>query len=211
MEIWLKLKESDKIRLPVLPESFEVTDTMNNVTLTLHSLGEINLKGTRGLLSLPLSSFFPAQTYDFLNYTDGLLAPYEYVDKIRSWLEKVIQVIITDTNINFKARIESFTYGEDDRTGDVAYTLNLKENREVSFGKKRTSKDAGGSYKVKKGDTLKSIAKQMTGSASNSGALYTANKSAIEDAAKKHKRESSKKGEYLYSGTELVIPAKLKK
>jgi LysM repeat protein len=205
MEIWLKKSESDKIRLPVLPESFEVTDTMNNVSVTLHSLGEISLKGMRGLLSLPLASFFPAQEYDFLGYTDGLLDPYEYVDKIRSWIEEIIQVIITDTNINFKARIEKFSYGEDDRTGDVAYSIDLKENRE---NKKRTSKKAAGSYTVKEGDTLKKIAKNATGSASNSGAIYKANKAVIEKAAKKHNRKSSKKGKYLYKGTKLVIPAK---
>jgi nucleoid-associated protein YgaU len=211
MEIWLKKSEADKIRLPVLPDSFEVTDAMNNVSVTLHALGEVSLKGTRGLLALPLASFFPAQEYAFLNYTDGLLTPYEYVDKIRSWLDKVIQVIITDTNINFKAKIERFAYGEDDSTGDVAYSLDLKEHREISFGKKRTAKDAAGSYKVKKGDTLKGVAKKTTGSASNSGAIYKANKAVIEKAAKKHKRKSSKKGKYLYAGTKLVIPAKLKK
>jgi hypothetical protein len=211
MEIWLKKSEDDKIRLPVLPSSFEVTDTMNNVSVTLHSLGEVSLKGTRGLLSLPLSSFFPAEEYDFLNYADGLLSPYEYVDKIRSWLDKVIQVIITDTNIDFKAKIEKFSYGESDSTGDVTYSLDLKEHREASFGKKRTAKDAAGSYKVKDGDTLNKIAKKATGSASNSAAIYKANKSIIEKVAKKHKRESSKKGKYLYAGTKLVIPADLKK
>jgi hypothetical protein len=211
MEIWLKKSESDKVRLPVLPESFTVTDTMNNVTLTIHSKGEINLKGTRGLLALPLTSFFPAQAYSFLQYTDGLLSPYEYVSKIRSWMGKVIQVIVTGTNISFPARIESFTYGEADGTGDVSYTIDLKENKEISFGKKRSPKSTGGSHTVKKGDTLKSISKKMTGSASNSGAIYKANKSVIEKAAKKHGRKSSKKGKYIYAGTKLVIPAKLKK
>jgi nucleoid-associated protein YgaU len=206
MEIWLKYTEKDKVRLPVLPESFEITDTMNNETLTIHSVGEINLKGTRGLLSLPLSSFFPAQAYDFLQYKTGLLKPYAYVDKIRSYIGKVIQVIITDTNINFPARIESFSYGEGDRTGDVMYSIDLKQNRELSIGKTRSTKPAPGSYKVKKGDTLKKIAKKETGSAANSTKIYNANKKVIEAAAKKNKRKSSAKGKYLYAGTKLIIP-----
>jgi hypothetical protein len=207
MEIWLKYTEANKVRLPVLPESFEITDTMNNVTLTVHSVGEINLKGTRGLLSLPLSSFFPSQDYDFVQYTSGLMEPYEYVEKIRKWIGKVVQVIITDTNINFPARIESFSWGEPSREGDVAYTLDLKQNREISYKAKRSANGKGMSktYTVKSGDTLKKIAQKQTGKASNSAGIYKDNKKVIEAAAKKHGRKSSKKGKYIYAGTKLIV------
>lgn len=48
MEIHLFDSATD-IQLPVLPESFELTDTQNNETVTVHSFGEVNLIGKRGL------------------------------------------------------------------------------------------------------------------------------------------------------------------
>ena len=45
-----------------------------------------------------------------------------------------VKLIITGTPINFRCTIESFEWGEEDGTGDITYTLTLKEYRSVSAG-----------------------------------------------------------------------------
>ena len=44
MDIWFKT-DSTFLTLPVLPSSFEVTGSMNNTSVTIEDLGEVNLKG----------------------------------------------------------------------------------------------------------------------------------------------------------------------
>lgn len=99
--------------------------------------------------------------------------------------------------------IESFEWGENDGTGDIFYTISFKEYRNVSASKSTVSQDVSGNgesaasadgasketartvpkvstqeYIVKKGDTLTSIAKRLTGS-SNWKPIYNANRAVI--------------------------------
>ena len=55
MDIYLNW-DSDKksILLPINPESFEISGTQNKQSTYVHNLGEINLKGKRGLYSITL-------------------------------------------------------------------------------------------------------------------------------------------------------------
>lgn len=127
-------------------------------------------------------------------------------------------------NFNKVVSIESFEYGEEDSSGDVAFTLNLKEYVTVSYStskkktsngkkvtkksnsKKRSTKSTKTTkYTIKKGDTLWKIAKKKTGKSSNWKKIYKKNKTVIEKAAKKHGRRSSSNGRYIYPGTKLVI------
>ena len=45
MEFWLKKSNSDKIMLPVNPESFAFTEKHNNTSVNVNSIGEVNLLG----------------------------------------------------------------------------------------------------------------------------------------------------------------------
>lgn len=47
MEFWLKKSNSDKIMLPVNPESFAFTEKHNNTSVNVNSIGEVNLLGKR--------------------------------------------------------------------------------------------------------------------------------------------------------------------
>ena len=62
-------------------------------------------------------------------------------------------------------------------------------------------------HKVKSGDTLWGIAKKYYGNGSKWKKIYTANKTTIEKAAKKHGKKSSSNGQWIYPGTKLTIPA----
>lgn len=130
MQIWLKGYK--KIRIPVLPSEYKVTSNQNNTTVNVIGKGEVVLKGKPGLREISFSSFFPKR-YDS-SYCDVTpKSPKTYVDNIEKLKKKgSVKLIITGTSINFRCTIESFEWGEQDGTGDIYYTLTLKEYKGVS-------------------------------------------------------------------------------
>ena len=103
---------------------------MQNTTETVHRKGEINILGDRNLETIEISSFFPAQEYPFCQYKGFDTNPINYINKIKKWeYEKVTPTFIMtgDVDFNKTVSIESLEYGKDDSTGDIAFTLNLKE------------------------------------------------------------------------------------
>ena len=79
-------------------------------------------------------------------------------------------------------------------------TVNVSKPRETT---KTTKKKT---HTIKKGDTLWSISKKYYGSGSKWKKIYNANKTAIENAAKKHGKKSSSTGHWIYPPTKLTIP-----
>ena len=61
-------------------------------------------------------------------------------------------------------------------------------------------------YTVKSGDCLWNIAKAAYGDGSKWRVIYNANKTLIEETAKKYGRKSSQDGHWTYPGTVLTIP-----
>ena len=94
--------------------------------------------------------------------------------------------------------IESFEWGENDGTGDITYTLSMKEYRHINIPvsvlvketsetpnaeastatREQPSQASTQSYTVKSGDSLSTIAKKLTGS-SDWKKIYEQNKSVI--------------------------------
>lgn len=196
MQIWLK-KNGTGFRLPVLPSSFEVTSPQLNETVTLVTGGERTLIGKKGLRTITLQSFFPAQNYEFCQFK-VTKKPYEYIKKLESWKGSILTLTITGTNINFPCTIESLTYGENDGTKDVNYSIELKEyiplktitkekqienefigKLSVFTGEREAKEVKTKTYVVKEGDLLTSIAKKETGNSSNWKAIYNQNKEII--------------------------------
>ncbi|MFR5264519.1 LysM peptidoglycan-binding domain-containing protein [Clostridium sp.] len=105
--------------------------------------------------------------------------------------------------------IESFTCQEQDGSGDVYYTLNLKEYRapKVYYTDNSNSNNSttvatrstpaattNKTYIVKSGDTLWGIAKKHYGDGSKYTKIYEANKDKI------------KNPNVIFKGMELIIP-----
>ena len=120
-----------RIQFPVGPSSFEVDAKQNNSTININSLGELNMIGKTGLLTLSFSSFFPAQQYSFCACTSN--EPYSYVNQIDKWRTsgKPCRFIVSDTPVNYAVTIDDFKWGERDGTSDVFFTLSFKEYKFV--------------------------------------------------------------------------------
>lgn len=168
MEFWLSWQNNtERFQLPVPPSNYSIDNKNINSVININEIGEVNMIGKSGLREISIDSFFPNREYYFCKTTP--LAPYDYINMILKWKQsqKPIRLIITDTPINIAAAIESFEYGEKDGTGDVYYSLGLKEYRFVNVSTKREVKAIPDKYIVRDSDTLWKISKATTGSGDN--------------------------------------------
>lgn len=195
MEIWLKQDKRD-FRFAILPSEYEVASESGNTQVTIHSFGEINLLGKRKLKNISFSSFFPRQIYNFCQYT-SFPTPEESVKLIEEMKNNgVLHLTMTGTPVNMDCTIESFTWGENDGTKDINFTLEFKEYRKVKVkttekkeplpqrvtpaATQRPAKEVSSTtYTVVKGDNLSKIAKNLTGNSANWKAIYEQNKDVI--------------------------------
>lgn len=198
MEFWLK-QNNDSLRLPVPPANYGVKTALNNSSFMVEGFGEISFIGKPKLAEIAsIESFFPKQEYSFCQYT-GFPTPMECVNLIEKWRlsGNPIRYIITDTLVNILCTIESFEFKEQDGTGDIYFTLELKEYRLVNAATQQISDTANSlnfnaanqlvtatrtidktvpnTYTVQSGDTLYTIAKKLTGDSTNWSLIYAKN------------------------------------
>ncbi len=209
MEFWIQKENDSKLQLPVKPSEFTVTVMSRNTVVNVIQIGDVNLMGKTGLREISLSSFFPAKDYNFSN-NSGRKEPLAYVEKIEAWRKsgEPIRVIITGV-LNMECSIESFSYGERDATGDIYYTMALKEYKKIKTRKatvtiatvkpstratQPATTNAGRTYTVKSGDCLWKIAKQFYGNGAEYTKIYNANTDKI------------KNPNLIYAGQVLTIP-----
>lgn len=177
MDIYVQFDDLE-IKLPVLPESYEVATKQNNETVDIVSFGELILKGTQAIERIAFNSFFPASSvHGGYKARAKFKEPFSLVHqiKVRKNQKKVARLIITETNINDEFLIDEFNYGQSDGIGDVDYTLSFSQYRrpKVSIttngvttlaSSRATKEKVNTTYTVKSGDTLKKIAKKQLGS-----------------------------------------------
>lgn len=124
--------DSNSVTFPIAPASFDVENSYNNSVVNVNSLGDINMIGKRGLKTLTFSSFFPAQYYGWeTNYPSD--EPYAACQKIDDMAQsgQACTISISGTSVNMPCTIENFKYGEHDGTGDVYFSISLKEYRYI--------------------------------------------------------------------------------
>jgi LysM repeat protein len=215
LEIYLK--GDDTIRFPVTPSevSCEASAVIN--TENVNDLGSVSLFGGTELRTIPISSFFPNRQYSFCTYSN-VEPPYEFVSKIEKWQNegKKLRYIVSDGHTNIPVMINSFSYREQDGTGDVYFDLSLIEYKEIKLNKTtssnnnsnnnstdRTTENApkptgeNKTHKVVAGDSLWAIAQKYYGD----GSQYIKIKEANKD-----KYASLKNNNIIYTNMELVIP-----
>jgi hypothetical protein len=192
---WGKEKSNASIQFPVIPENYSLNGKQQNTSVNVHAFGEINLKGKRALASVSWSSFFPAQEYDFLHGTFKDPVKF-YVVKLEDLMEKNTTIhLVIGNRLNIFGTIESFTWGEEERNGDVSYSITIKEYRAPGDGTRlKQYSDGSVSYVWKKGDTWKKVCKKQLGTNEASVVKNNrkANKSVINKAIKAYKKKNPK-------------------
>jgi hypothetical protein len=206
--------EAQKLRIPVLPETFTVTIGSNNSSVNVVGLGEIVIKQARPAFQFQFSSFFPNKTFPGLSFTPS--DPMSYVNKLKSWKEgdKPVHLILTDIGIDMFCTIENFSYYEQGGdVGTIHYDLTLKEYREVTVRsvtiaaktqtatvqKTETRVDntvTPKTYTVVKGDCLWNIAKKYYGDGSKYTVIVSANQNIFKNRSPN----------LIYPGDVLTIP-----
>ena len=174
---------SEVLGLPWPLQEHNISSPHNIYSFDTINMGEVLAIGKKKLREMTISSYFPAKPYPFL-FSQTFPEPSVCIEMINKWRlsGKPIRVAIMDTDINLAMAIESFDYGKEDGdgSGDVAFTLTLREYSYLNVERsKKPSKKAGlkerpreakanqgGTYIVKKGDTLWDLADKRLGSGS---------------------------------------------
>ncbi|WP_407310916.1 hypothetical protein [Desulfosporosinus sp. SB140] len=132
MEFWL-IQNNDNLRLPVPPSSYAIKKALNNTSVIVEGIGEVSFIGKPKLAEIPpITSFFPSKYYSFCQYST-FPTPKECTDLIEKWMASgnPIRYLVTGISLNTLCSIEDFEYGEQDGTGDVYFTLTLKEYKVI--------------------------------------------------------------------------------
>ena len=178
-----------KLRFPILPNEFTISDGNNNTTVNLvGKRGDINFTGNRQLRTITLSGTFPKDK----NHVKG--KQYSKIPTAHRCVQIIMEMLRENGGVVYflatsvtkgHFTIESFEHSIG-QGGHYTYSLSLKlyvkpklKLKRKKGSKKVTSKitkyDGKRQSKqlktvtviVKKGDTLSAIAKKYTGSASN--------------------------------------------
>ena len=213
-QLWLTYNgEREKIQFPVLPETFEVSFGNTNKTVDISGLGEIVILQDRAAIEVSWDSFFPAAKFPGVQ-VDSLTPPKTLLKTLCEWKnsDKPTHIILTGTDVNFFAAIQSIQPSEEGGDPDsIYYKIKLKEYREVKVRQVQvniTTKVATVSsqatrtdnrvqektYTVKRGDCLWNIAKALLGSGSRYTEIYNLNKDKIKNPI------------LIYAGQVLRIP-----
>lgn len=208
MTFTIQSEGKGKITFPVNPQEYTISVSQKNTLTNVIQLGDVNLIGKTGLREVSLSSFFPAQDY---NFGSSIEDPITTVETLDNWRKagSPCRVIIGRV-LNMECTIESFSWGEKDPTGDIYFTLILKEyvrikltkiattdnQAEIVTTEQRETKEPekGKTYTVKSGDCLWKIAKQFYGNGSQYMKIYNANKDKLDNPNR------------IYPGQILTIP-----
>lgn len=214
--MWLTYNaEKEKIQLPVLPQSFQVTNGSSNESVNVVGLGEIIIMQSRPALQFSFSSFFPATKFPGLQ-VDNVTKPLTLIQKINTWKasKKPIHFVATACGVDLYVTIENFQYSEEGGDpGTYQYSITLKEYREITVRQVKVNIPKATAtvqkseprvdntvtpqtYTVKSGDCLWNIAKKFYGNGAKYTTIYNANKGVI-----------GGNPNLIYPGQVLTIPA----
>ncbi len=133
--------EGNRHLLPVNPDKIELKNGSNNETVEIAAIGDVNVGGSRSLVSTSFSSIFPKDySAGYVNSSAKKENPSKWIDRLTN--AKInhdkVRLIVTDTKINELMLIEDFNFGYEDSTGDISYDISFKEYREVGAVYKKT-------------------------------------------------------------------------
>lgn len=228
MDIYLTEVENGKSKFvfPSLPEEVKGQSRTNYQTYDIISYGEVKIPKGMKPTEISWDGIFFGAAKKNESIVKQWRKPSECEKILKNWQEKgtVLRLMVTGTNINIDVTISSFECTDYGGYGNKKYSIEFTQFRSlkvyttdelkiVKFVKKTTTRPAAaapknkGSYTVKSGDNLWSIARKFYGgSGSTWSKIYNANKSVIESTARRYGYSSSNNGWWIFPGTVLVIP-----
>lgn len=213
---------SRQIRVPWLPE--EITYSNGGTTVATYEIlntGAVAVPMGYGLAKVSWEGTWPGgQRTDKKLLRGSWKEPSHYHNILEKWKKNgtKLNLMVTGYPINLNVLLEAYAEKPSGGFGDVEYKIEFIEDRDLTVSKKtkkKTKKKATTTkrpakktttYTVKKGDNLWTIAKRFLGSGSKWRTLYNANKTIIEQTAKKYGKKSSDKGWWIYPGVKIKIP-----
>lgn len=225
--------KKDGFTFPALPEKIKGCYSTKYQSFDIISMG--NVKVPRGMNVSTYSwdgEFFSAKFKKHpVVQVNSWRDPASCVKILANYMKNgtVLNLIIPGTWINEDVTIASFAPQPYGAHGNIKYSIELAVKRPLQIyttteqkisktaasssaktttNRSSASKDTTRKYVVVKGDSLWSIARKYYGdSGSGWTKIYNANKTVIEDTAKKHRNgKGSDNGKFIYPGTVLVIP-----
>lgn len=213
IEFWLSFNNgAEKLRLPVNPESVNVSSPFNHSDISIAQLGNYAIIGERGLKEYSFASFFPRDYNPTYCEYNGFPSPWTFVETIERWRDsrQPMRLTITGTPINAAITIREFTYTPDKAggPGDIYFEVFFKEFRFVQIPRTVTAssttppkqrpavpKPTPKTHTVTKGDSLWIIAQRHYGDGSKWTTIYNSNKDVV-----------GKNPNLIKPGQKLVIP-----
>lgn len=225
---------SDVLTFPITPGELSIKVGSNNKVVTLISEGDINILKSPSLTEVEFEARFPMRQYPYARKFSNF---ENYWNKFKELKEKKksFRFIVARTTPNGKRTwdtnllmaLENVSIKENaDEGDDVLLSFTLKQFKEYGIktvklpATKPTSTSTSNTnrnndnktksaktYTVKTGDCLWNIAKKFYGNGTKWTIIYKANKTVIENTAKKRGMKSSSNGHWIFTGTKLTIPA----
>jgi nucleoid-associated protein YgaU len=225
----------DVLTFPITPAELTIKVGSKNSVVTLINGEDINILKSPGLTEVEFEARFPMRKYPYSRNPEDFQT---YFDKFKELKEKKksFQFIVTRTTPNGKrlwdtnilVALEDFTIKESaDEGDDVLIDFKLKQwkhygvttikvqqkapdttsTSNTNRAETNTTTDVK-THPIKSGETLWSIAKYHYGNGSLYTKIFEANKTGLDNEAKKHGKQSSSNGHWIYPNYVLTIPPK---
>lgn len=135
-DIYISVENNKEvIKIPIPPINWSFGSPFGVQTFESIDLGTISLIGKRGIKSFSFNGIFPKDNRTYSFDRSKQMSAWDYVKKLEEWRRREIPVrlIITDTPMNIAMAINNFSYGVQDGTGDVYYTLDMQEFKFINI------------------------------------------------------------------------------
>ena len=166
MDIYITGKNSkgndQKIQIPIIPEEIESSIEGKFAEYDIYKLGQVSVPNGKNLSELSWECFFPGEARKGMKFVRKWTDPATLDALMKYWAKygKVVNVCITGTKINVDMRVSEY-----DSTvkslNDYYYTVRFIDYEKISVSStKRSTKTTKKKVKVKKGQTLRKLAKK---------------------------------------------------